>query len=123
MGLSIDLLINIVLTLLGAFPGIIHAWYIILKYPDDGVPVVQDWISRHHIIAQSDAQGPTVGGYTQISDDPGALESGVMPGAYSNNNNTNANINTNTNTTHNNYALLLQTILDLLRLLQTPTLC
>lgn len=104
-GLSPDLLINIILTLLGAFPGIIHAWYIILKYPDDGVPVVQDWVHRQNFIEQvpvgsgdgftrigsfgqnfvsgRGSSSAASGGYQQISDDPNGLESGVMPASYS----------------------------------------
>ncbi|KAF8944138.1 plasma membrane proteolipid Pmp3 [Haplosporangium gracile] len=31
-GIGVDLLINILLTILGFIPGIIHAFYIILKY-------------------------------------------------------------------------------------------
>ncbi|CAI7611237.1 unnamed protein product [Penicillium glandicola] len=33
---SADSIINITLTLLCFFPGLIHAWYIILKYPEQG---------------------------------------------------------------------------------------
>ncbi|MCJ1311804.1 hypothetical protein MMC25_005477 [Agyrium rufum] len=32
---SCDALLNILLCLLGYIPGLIHAWYIIAKYPDD----------------------------------------------------------------------------------------
>jgi len=32
---SVDSLLNILLLLLGYLPGLLHAWYIIAKYPDD----------------------------------------------------------------------------------------
>lgn len=32
-GCSADLLINILLTILGYLPGMVHAWYLIIKYP------------------------------------------------------------------------------------------
>jgi len=32
---SVDSLINILLLILGYIPGILHAWYIIARYPDD----------------------------------------------------------------------------------------
>ncbi|KAJ2333488.1 plasma membrane proteolipid Pmp3 [Coemansia sp. RSA 1836] len=32
-GCTADLLINVCLTLLGYLPGMVHAWYLILKYP------------------------------------------------------------------------------------------
>jgi len=32
---SLDSLINILLLILGYIPGVLHAWYIIAKYPDD----------------------------------------------------------------------------------------
>ncbi|KAJ2657053.1 hypothetical protein IWW48_004704, partial [Coemansia sp. RSA 1200] len=32
-GCSGDLLINVVLTIFGYIPGMVHAWYLIIKYP------------------------------------------------------------------------------------------
>lgn len=34
-GVSADLAINVALTVLGGFPGIVHAWYLILKNPEE----------------------------------------------------------------------------------------
>lgn len=110
MGFSVDLLLNIVLTMFGAVPGILHAWYILIKYPDDGIPVVSDWISRHSLVAQvgpGDERSGVLGnfgpfsrftsqsqsGYSHVASDDlepsnrphyGDLESGTMPGTLSN---------------------------------------
>lgn len=78
-GFNLDLLINIILTMLGAFPGILHAWYLILKYPDDGIPYLTQWVDQQNIIT------PVTGasGYQPLSEDSvGALETGVIPGSY-----------------------------------------
>lgn len=39
---SVDSLLNILLFVLGYIPGLIHAWYIIAKYPEEYEAVAQD---------------------------------------------------------------------------------
>ena len=39
-GFSFDLLLNVFLSFLAYLPGLIHSWYIIVKYKDDGIPGV-----------------------------------------------------------------------------------
>ncbi|KAJ2729435.1 plasma membrane proteolipid Pmp3 [Coemansia sp. D1744] len=39
-GLNADLIINICLTILGWIPGIIHAWWIILRNPPVAEPII-----------------------------------------------------------------------------------
>lgn len=71
-GLSLDLLLNVVLLCLGGFPGIIHAWYIIVKYKDDGIPVVSDMLPFSGSGAPSEGRA----GYQQISENNDSFEHG-----------------------------------------------
>lgn len=48
-GCGVDLLINMVLCLLG-IPAVLHAWYIIIRYPDDGIPFIDVRRGRYDII-------------------------------------------------------------------------
>lgn len=101
LGVSVDLLLNVILTLFGAIPGIIHAWYIVLKYPDDGVPYLSDWTRRQSIISPvnpGDERSGVLGnfgpfsrftagshnGYNTISTDDDDFDNqGGLPGGYS----------------------------------------
>jgi len=52
---SADSLINILLCCLGLIPGLIHAWYIIAKYPEPGYdyePLQQDAEGRVYVIVR-----------------------------------------------------------------------
>ncbi|KAB5554933.1 hypothetical protein GE09DRAFT_1222404 [Coniochaeta sp. 2T2.1] len=52
---SADSLINILLCCLGYLPGLIHAWYIIAKYPEPGYdyePLQQDAEGRVYVIVR-----------------------------------------------------------------------
>lgn len=72
-GFSLDLVLNIVLMCLGGFPGIVHSWYIIVKYKDDGIPVVSDMLPFS-------GSGTSSGGnheYQQISDNNNTFEQGA----------------------------------------------
>ena len=57
---SIDSLINIVLTMVGGIPGVIHSWYVVLKYPEDGIPFLDNLI---HSNRRQDGE------YQTLSDD------------------------------------------------------
>ena len=61
---SADSLINIALCVLGFFPGLLHSWYIILKYPD----AYNDYTSVPH---GGDAEGGTIT-YYYVSHRPSA---------------------------------------------------
>lgn len=79
-GISLDLLLNVVLLCLGGLPGVIHSWYIIVKYKDDGIPVVSDMLpfsgtgptGLRHEYQQISESNPT---FEQSAD----LESGHAP--------------------------------------------
>jgi len=48
-GCGADFLINILLTLLGAIPGILHAWWVVFKYNDvDGYRDLEEGWEHHH---------------------------------------------------------------------------
>lgn len=72
-GLGLDLLINVVLLMLGGFPGIIHAWYIIVKYEDDGIPIVSQQI---HSQLQNGFNYQQIDDNTDNFDQGGNLENG-----------------------------------------------
>ncbi|KAJ1990616.1 hypothetical protein GGI25_004124 [Coemansia spiralis] len=51
-GCGADFLINCALTALGYLPGLIHAWYLICKYPADEYEMLvdDDEYPRHHVV-------------------------------------------------------------------------
>ncbi|KAL1916810.1 uncharacterized protein VTP21DRAFT_5514 [Calcarisporiella thermophila] len=64
-GCSVDLLINVALSILGHIPGIIHAFYIIHMHRDNRVPahayypVAADSTAHHAPVAQPPSYGAT----------------------------------------------------------------
>ncbi|KAA8904992.1 hypothetical protein FN846DRAFT_779288 [Sphaerosporella brunnea] len=63
---SADSIINIALCMLGFLPGLLHAWYIIAKYPDPLEEVAYGYLrvdqeSRHHVYPphQQPVRSPT----------------------------------------------------------------
>lgn len=79
LGFSPHLLLNIVLFMLAGIPGILHAWYIVLKYPDDSIPYVSEWAARQSFFvpaAPGDERptyyavfGRNQNGYQQVTSD------------------------------------------------------
>lgn len=53
---SLDTLLNLILCLLGGLPGVVHCWYIIVKYPDDGIPFVDSARGRYRIVPDVEDQ-------------------------------------------------------------------
>lgn len=80
-GLGLDLLLNVLLLLLGGFPGIIHAWYIIVKYKDDGIPVVTDYFHAQRQAGNGHFDYQQIPENTDTFDQGGNLENGQ--GAHS----------------------------------------
>lgn len=54
---SLDTLLNVILCLLGGLPGVLHCWYIIVRYPDDGIPFVESARGRYQIVPDVEDQG------------------------------------------------------------------
>ncbi|KAF2754614.1 UPF0057-domain-containing protein [Pseudovirgaria hyperparasitica] len=91
---SADSLINIALCVLGFLPGLLHAWYIIVSYPDEYEQAPQDAeggsgtvtyyyvqggsAPRHHHQQQRPAQG----GYGTVNSQPSQQFPGQQAGAY-----------------------------------------
>ena len=78
---SLDSLLNILLCVLGYLPGVLHAWYIIARYPDDPdyLPLGPDAEAGH------DARVT----YYYVSSDghrmtPGSQQHHVIPGGQAN---------------------------------------
>lgn len=84
---SADSVINIALSLLGYIPGLIHAWYIILKYPDidyDDVayePIpggssqrrdLENGRVTYYYVSRQPPQNPTQRGYGTVNQQPSA---------------------------------------------------
>jgi uncharacterized membrane protein YqaE (UPF0057 family) len=69
-GFSLDLLLNVFLSFLAYLPGLIHSWYIIVKYKDDGIPGVSNVFS---FSGTGDAGAPPAAasraGYQQIPEE------------------------------------------------------
>lgn len=93
---SADSIINIGLSLLGYIPGLIHAWYIILKYPDidyDDVayePIpggssqgrdLENGRVTYYYVSHQPLQNPTQGGYGTV--DQRAQQQSPQPDASS----------------------------------------
>ncbi|KAJ1756105.1 hypothetical protein IW139_005584 [Coemansia sp. RSA 353] len=59
-GCGADFLINCGLTALGYLPGLIHAWYLICKYPghDYEMLVDDEEVPRHHVVIISSPSAP-----------------------------------------------------------------
>ncbi|KAJ1954984.1 hypothetical protein EC988_002130 [Linderina pennispora] len=63
-GCGADFLINIGLTMLGYIPGLIHAWYLICKYPADEYEMLvddSDYSHHHHVVVISHERTPVAG--------------------------------------------------------------
>ncbi|KAJ5310124.1 uncharacterized protein N7443_002585 [Penicillium atrosanguineum] len=82
---SADSIINIALSLLGYVPGLIHAWYIILKYPDpdyddaayEPIPGgssqrrdLEDGRVTYYYVSHQPPQNPTQRGYGTVDQQP-----------------------------------------------------
>ncbi|KAK6000917.1 hypothetical protein QM012_003000 [Aureobasidium pullulans] len=86
---SADSLINIALCCLGFLPGLIHAWYIISKYPDptydelaqepEGGRVTYYYVQQSHRPSVSSSRGP---GYGTITGAPSSHPEGSQPQQY-----------------------------------------
>jgi uncharacterized membrane protein YqaE (UPF0057 family) len=89
---SVDSLINLALCCLGFLPGLIHAWYIISRYPDptyeelnqepEGGRVTYYYVQQSHRPSVSSARGP---GYGTIQGGPSnqqQLPEAVNPQQY-----------------------------------------
>ncbi len=65
VGFSADLIINILLCILGGFPGLIHAWYIIYRTnkQQSYLPIVEQQSNRENQQVSGQISGGYVGGY------------------------------------------------------------
>ncbi|CAN6619938.1 hypothetical protein TRVA0_007S04016 [Trichomonascus vanleenenianus] len=89
---TVDTLLNVALTMLGGIPGVAHAWYIILKYPDDGIPFLDTRRGSYDIIPDAEegsttpppggSDGQTAGVYQDSSSN--AAGSSSAPPQYTN---------------------------------------
>ncbi|KAF5103024.1 hypothetical protein D0Z00_000002 [Geotrichum galactomycetum] len=68
-GFSLDLLLNVFLSFLAYLPGLIHSWYIIVKYKDDGIPGVSNVLSFSGTGAGAPPAAASHAGYQQIPDE------------------------------------------------------
>ncbi|KAA8916680.1 hypothetical protein TRICI_001178 [Trichomonascus ciferrii] len=57
---SLDTLLNLILCLLGGLPGVLHCWYIIVKYPDDGIPFVESARGRYQTVPDVESSNQVV---------------------------------------------------------------
>ncbi|CAD0110887.1 unnamed protein product [Aureobasidium uvarum] len=86
---SADSFINIALCCLGILPGLIHAWYIISRYPDptydelaqepEGGRVTYYYVQQSHRPSVSSSRGP---GYGTITGAPSSQAEGSQPQQY-----------------------------------------
>lgn len=58
---SAHTLINIVLSILGGVPGVIHCWYIIISHPDDGIPFLNSPQGNYALVPDAEAQAGSSG--------------------------------------------------------------
>lgn len=78
---SADFLINIALSILGGIPGVAHCWYVILKYPDDGIPFFDTRRHSYRLVPEADERqeearsGQYTGEYTAPPPQPQASSS------------------------------------------------
>lgn len=69
-GFSLDLLLNVFLSFLAYLPGLIHSWYIIVKFKDDGIPGVSNVLSFSRTGNNDGSPNSTNhSGYQQIPDE------------------------------------------------------
>uniref|UniRef100_A0A060T7Q8 ARAD1D01540p n=1 Tax=Blastobotrys adeninivorans TaxID=409370 RepID=A0A060T7Q8_BLAAD len=96
---SAHTLINIVLSILGGVPGVIHCWYIIISHPDDGIPFLNSPQGNYALVPDAEAQagssgrsegsvspgGPALSSQApaqsaqQYADEPGSSNAGPPP--------------------------------------------
>ncbi|KAI4205371.1 MAG: hypothetical protein LQ350_000412 [Teloschistes chrysophthalmus] len=75
---SADSLINILLSCLGFFPGLLHAWYIIAAHPDNDDPSSDGYTDLEH--GQHHQQGHVT--YYYVNDSRNNSVSGPVPQGY-----------------------------------------
>lgn len=54
---SLDTLLNVILTLLGGIPGVLHCWFVIVKYPGDGIPFIENRRNNQYQIVPDEENG------------------------------------------------------------------
>jgi uncharacterized membrane protein YqaE (UPF0057 family) len=87
-GCGVDLVINLVLCLLG-IPAVLHAWYIIIKYPDDGIPFIDVRRGRYDIIpdVENEPATPESEHYVHVNVSFGSNQDGSNNGPEGGSNN------------------------------------